>query len=261
MQRQLPGFAPIPFERIGLYTDEFRPRLPVANPVINPGSRAFVEALEVRLQPGRGAQDVRICYTLDGSEPTANSELYREPFRIRAGGTLRAVAFSTDGKQRSGVSAAAYTAYRLGPDAGVSLAGLPAVEPHAHGGLKENRNYAGNGPVSLAGRLYATSLMLCPETAPGGGRGEVTYDLVGGLEKAVTLKATIGVDDAVKPNGSVVFSVEVERGGTWERVFESSVLRGGQGAGHRASIAGAQRSAVGHHRRRRQHPLRPCGLG
>jgi hypothetical protein len=241
VQRQLPGFKDIPFAQIGLRTDAYRLGLPVGNPVINPDSRAFVDELEIRLQPGRGAADVEIRYTLDGSEPTAASTLYRGPFKLKEDGTLKAVAFATAGGERSGVSAATYTVSHLGPRAGVFLSGLPAVEAVAHGGIKLNRNYAGDGPVSLAGRTYEQSLILCPEAAPTGGRGRVTYDLSGGLERATTLKATIGVDDAVKPNGTVVFIVEVERKGAWEKVFESGILRGGEAKDIAVPIAGATR--------------------
>jgi hypothetical protein len=83
--------------------------------------------------------------------------------------------------------------------------------------------------------------MLCPKADPAGGRGQVTYGLAEGLEKATLFKATIGVDDAVKPNGSVVFAVEVERGGKWARVFESGILRGGESKEVAVPIIGASR--------------------
>ncbi len=241
VQQQLPGFQAIPFEQIGLRVDPYRPSLPVGNPVINPDSRAFIEEQEIRLQPGRGAAGVQIRYTLDGAEPTTASTLYRGPFRVTEGGTLKAVAFASVGGERSGVSTATYTVNHLGPQAGVSLVGLPAVEAKAHGGLKLNRNYAGDGPVALAGRIYDQSLMLCPEAAQGGGRGQVVYDLNGGLERALTFKATIGVDDAVKPNGTVIFIVELERNGAWEKVFESAILRGGEAQELEVPVAGATR--------------------
>lgn len=241
VQKQLPGFQAIPFEQIGLRTDAFRPRLPVGNPVINPDSRAFVEALEVRLQPGRGAREVEIRYTLDGSEPNAASGLYRAPVAVRASCTLKAVAFPTGGGERSGVSTAVYTGHRLGPAAGVPLSALPAIEPRAHGGLKVDRNYAGTGPVSLAGKRFGHSLLLHPAETPAGGRAEVIYDLPGGLAKAERLRATLGVDDAVKPNGSVVFLVEVERDGQWQKVFESGILRSGEAREVEVTIAGARR--------------------
>jgi hypothetical protein len=107
--------------------------------------------------------------------------------------------------------------------------------------MKVSRNYAGDGPVSLAGKAYAHSLMLHPEATAAGGRADVTYDLAGGLERAVTFHATIGVDDAMKSRGSVVFVVEIERGGEWARVFESSVLQGGQAQDIAVSIVGARR--------------------
>lgn len=45
----------------------------------------------------------------------------------------------------------------------------------------------------------------------------------------------------LKPNGTVVFQVEVERGGAWERVFASAVLRGGESKEVGVPIAGATR--------------------
>ena len=241
VQKQLPGFQPIPFEKIGLVVDEYRRALPVGTPVITPDSRAFVGALTVGIQLGRGSRQAVIRYTLDGSEPTAKSPVCTGPLKLTRTVALRAAAFPTAGGEPSGMASAAFTAYQLGPQGGVSLAGLPADDVAAHGGLKVDRNYAGDGPASLAGRKYERSLMLCPEAGPAGGRGEATFALAGGLEKAALLKATIGVEDTVKPNGSVLFIVEVERGGKWERVFESGMLRGGEAKEIAVPIAGATR--------------------
>jgi hypothetical protein len=69
----------------------------------------------------------------------------------------------------------------------------------------------------------------------------VTFELNGGLEKAAVFKVTIGVDDAVKPNGTVTFGVEVERGAGWERVFTSDVLRGGEAQEIAVPVAGSTR--------------------
>jgi len=45
----------------------------------------------------------------------------------------------------------------------------------------------------------------------------------------------------LKPNGTVVFQVEVERGGAWARVSASAVMRGGESKDVGVPIAGATR--------------------
>jgi len=70
----------------------------------------------------------------------------------------------------------------------------------------------------------------------------VTYELTGGLSKAKMLTAFIGVDDPANKEGSVTFAVEIFRGGKWERVFESKVIRKGDAAqAIEVPIAGAEK--------------------
>ncbi|NLY02596.1 MAG: hypothetical protein GXY83_41485 [Rhodopirellula sp.] len=236
---QIPGFQPVPFDQIGLCIDEYRTRLPLRDPVIQPEGGVFVDELLVAIHPGRGYAPRTLHYTLDGSRPTCESPLYSKPFRLTETATVQAIAFGADERESSGVCEVLFTARHLGPNGSISVTELPAVEPVAHGGLKQNSNYAGNGPVSLAGRTYERSLMLCPEASPAGGRGSATYELSGGLDKATRFCAVIGVDDAVKPNGTVVFIVEVFRGRDWAEVWRSRILRGGEAEAIRIPVAGA----------------------
>jgi hypothetical protein len=54
----------------------------------------LVEApASLRVRMRAGGVDAEVRYTLDGSEPSASSELYTEPFDARRGGTVRAKAF------------------------------------------------------------------------------------------------------------------------------------------------------------------------
>lgn len=222
-------FEPIPFDRIGLYVDEHRRSLPPGKPTILPASTAFIDELTVRIVPAAGAEDARIRYTLDGTEPDETSALYREPLRLTGDVTLKAVAFrEVDGHMaRSSTSTESYTARHLGPDAGVYLSDLQPVEAHAHGGLKRDINYRGDGPVVLDGQVFEKSLMLHPAETDEGGRSHALYALEAGLENATRFRAVIGVDDAVGERGSVTFAVDVRRDGAWERIFDSDVFRGG----------------------------------
>ena len=70
----------------------------------------------------------------------------------------------------------------------------------------------------------------CPEaTKPDyqGGLGHVTYVISGGPNRARRFKALIGIEDEMLQynRGTATFAVEVLRGGKWERVFESGVVR------------------------------------
>jgi alpha-galactosidase len=142
--------------------------------------------------------------------------------------TVKAAAFATAGGvvERSPVVAATYVARKLGPDHDVSLSDLPPVDVFAHGGLKKDVKYSGGGPCVLGGKPFAKSL-LHPEQTPDGGRSRATFVLTGGLQRAKRFTATVGVEAEVGKRGSTTFAVEVRSGGTWKRVFESGVLRGG----------------------------------
>ena len=226
---KVPGFEAIPFEKIGLRIDEYRKALPVGEAVITPDSGGFVGSLRVRLSPSRSdvtRGDLAIHYTLDGAEPTRRSPLYREPFEVTQSLTVRARIFAA-GTVASPVVEAAYRVIEFGPGKPVHLSDLAALDSFAHGGLKRDVNYAGDGPVKLGGTLYTKSLMICPERAPGGNASHVVYELTGALGKATRLKAVVGIDDAMGKRGSAVFLVDVHRGGVWKEVLKSGALKGG----------------------------------
>jgi len=238
--QQVPGFQAIPFGQIGLVRDEYRRTVPAATPWIEPTSRGFVGAITVTL--GSRTRDAVIRYTLDGSEPTPASERYAHPFQLRATTTVKAVAFAPGGEaeSRSGTASATFREFQLGPDGGVYLSDLPAVEVLAHGGLTRDACYYG-GPLRLSGQEYAKGIMLHPENTPEGGRAQATYVLDGGLSQAQRFLATIGLADPVNERSSVTFAVEVRRNGAWERLFESGVLRAGQQQEVSVDITGADR--------------------
>lgn len=68
-----------------------------AVPVIDGSGRVFDGSTTVTLKST--ARTGRILYTLDGSEPTANSTAYSEPFRIDTTTTVKAVAVRMDGSR------------------------------------------------------------------------------------------------------------------------------------------------------------------
>lgn len=238
--QQVPGFQAIPFDQIGLVRDEYRRTVAAATPWIEPAVPGFVGEMTVTL--GSRTRDAVIYYTLDGSEPALASERYTTPFRLTATATVKAAAFAPDGeiKSRSGTVSATFQQFQLGPQGGVYLSDLPAVEVRAHGGLTRDACYYG-GPLKLSGQEYAKGLMLHPEATPEGGVARATYVLEGGLSQAQRFLATIGLADPVNERSSVTFAVEVHRHGAWERVFESGVLRAGQQQGVAVDIAGANR--------------------
>jgi hypothetical protein len=76
---KVPGFRPIPFERMGLYLDGNRRSLPIAAPHIV-AREQFVGRTQVRLVAPRRA--LALVYTLDGTDPTAASPRYQDPFLV-----------------------------------------------------------------------------------------------------------------------------------------------------------------------------------
>jgi alpha-L-fucosidase len=74
----------------------------VPRPAIVPEGGLFLDSLSVSLD-GRNAAATR--YTLDGSEPTRNSALYRGPILLEDSGTVTARSFDASGKASATVSA------------------------------------------------------------------------------------------------------------------------------------------------------------
>lgn len=86
---------------IGVYAEPSRVE-------IEADADAFVDSTRVTLRPNRPGASVR--YTLDGSEPTSDSMLYTEPFKVRESVTVRAAA-QADGMMSPLVAARALTGY------------------------------------------------------------------------------------------------------------------------------------------------------
>jgi len=95
-------------------------------PLIEPESKRFMDTLRVSMK--NVVYDAEIRYTLDGSDPTSTSELYKEPFTIRQTTILKARAFSVYDTQ-SRVSQRTYTQTEI----------LTAVDP---GNTKEGLSYS-----------------------------------------------------------------------------------------------------------------------
>ncbi len=96
------GFQPIPFDRIGLYVDEFRKPVPVRvyAPTLRPYSGTFGRSLAVHILPTPLPHNPKcvIRYTLDGSEPRADSPVYTGPIILRQTSTIKAAAFVNGGR-------------------------------------------------------------------------------------------------------------------------------------------------------------------
>jgi hypothetical protein len=118
------GFEPIPFKQIGLMPDEYRKALPlvVCAPVISPSSRRFQDKLTVRITstPSPRGPRCMIRYTVDGTEPTAGSQVYSGPITIMETATLKAVAFVARGDElaRSETVVATFITERAGAGGG-----------------------------------------------------------------------------------------------------------------------------------------------
>ncbi len=224
---RIPGFQRIPFDQVGLYTDEYRPFLPAHAPWVEPEPGGFVGEALVSL--GCRTPGAVIRYTLDGVEPTPASRRYTEPIRLSHTMTIKAAAYASGGEpgSRSRTVSAVFTQFRLGEGQGVPVSALNPLECSVHGELKRDISY-GNAKLSLGGEEFATGLLTHPEATPEGGRAHVVYALNGELARARRFQAWVGIDGSAGNAGSATFAVEVRRAGQWQRLFESGILRGGQ---------------------------------
>lgn len=78
----------------------------VATPVITPDGGTFEETQEVAITCETA--DASIYYTIDGTDPTAESTLYAAPFTINATATVKAIAMKAN-MNNSGIVAATFT--------------------------------------------------------------------------------------------------------------------------------------------------------
>lgn len=101
-----------------------------AQPIAMPASRTFRDTLRIALTSK--TQDAIIHYTLDGSEPGADSRLYAQPFLIDSTTTLKAVA-DVPGLGRSRVTEEKYIRLddSLPPRPADSLPDMPMATPPA----------------------------------------------------------------------------------------------------------------------------------
>jgi len=106
------------------------------------------------------------------------------------------------------------------------LSALEPVEAFVHGAVLRDASFD-SAPISIGGRGFTTGVLTHPGMTPQGGRAEVVYALDGLLAKAEHFTAWVGIDDSAGDVGSCRFAVEVHRGDSWESVFESATLRGG----------------------------------
>jgi hypothetical protein len=234
------GFEPVPFDQMGLRLDEHRralpppPPAPLAAPVAAPAGGFFQGQVEVTLHLPAGSPGAEIRYTTDGTEPSRESLQATGPIRLSESAPLTFATFPPFGvdMDRSPVASARYIiAARLAD--GVSLSDLPLGEDYVGyepiGLLRDIAH--GNHPLHLGGKEYAKGLLTHPAQLPDGNRACAEFALVGQLAKARRFTATVGIEDQAprdKPgHGTCAFAVDVRRNGTWQRLFESGVLKAG----------------------------------
>jgi len=91
----------------------------VATPVITPNGGTFIGSVEVKLSVATAGATIR--YTTDGSEPTATSWIYQNPFFLSSSVTVKARAYK-DGHVPSAVASAGFVINRE-PSTAVSVVG------------------------------------------------------------------------------------------------------------------------------------------
>ncbi|MDC7217481.1 MAG: alpha-L-fucosidase, partial [Spirochaetales bacterium] len=101
------------------------------------------------------------------------------------------------------------------------LSAADGIFEKAHKGVKRDSNYSGKATVTIGGKEYKQSLMVCPHAHGKLGIFIVQMDK---LPPVTGFTADIGIDDAVKKQGSSAFWIDVKVDGHWKRIYESKVL-------------------------------------
>lgn len=234
------GFEPIPFDQIGLRRDAYRHSLPAPlpapppAPVMDPPGGFFDETVELRLQLPTPYPDAEIRYTLDHTDPSRESPMAEGTLLLTETATVTCAAFPPFGMDvdPSPIVRARYSIRGPLKD-GVSLSDLPLASEYVGYqpmGLLRDIAY-GDRALSLGGKTYAKGLITHPGDLPDGNRSVAEFDLDGSLRRATQFTATIGIEDQAPTDnpahGTAAFVVELLRNGTWERVFESPVMKAG----------------------------------
>lgn len=138
----------------------------VATPTATPAAGTFTAAPLVTLASATSGATLR--YTLDGSDPSATSPLYRYPFVVSATTTVKARAFKT-GMTQSALLTAAYAVDAAGATA------TPSITP-AGGTFTTRRTVTITGPVGATLRYTTTGADPTTSDALVPGGGQVVVD-------------------------------------------------------------------------------------
>ena len=106
------------------------------------------------------------------------------------------------------------------------LSGVNTIFDTSHGGMRRDMDYVGES-LELNGQTFKHGLLLCPVGLTGIGVAE--FDLKP-YPKVKGIKAVVGVEDAVGKNGQVEFIVEGRVDGTWQQLYKSPLMKGGDEA-------------------------------
>lgn len=113
------------------------------------------EEYGVSLSLSTQTQDAKICYTTDGSTPTADSTIYTQALKIEANTTVKAIAIK-EGIENSPVSVATVTIKKITQSSGVAgnplQIALTADVPHKNGytGSKSNTKVTVTANITTA---------------------------------------------------------------------------------------------------------------
>lgn len=116
------------------------------------------EEYGVSLSLSTQTQGAKICYTTDGSTPTAGSTIYTQALRIEANTTVKAIAIK-EGIENSPVSVATVTIKKITQSSGVAgnplQIALTADVPHENGytGNKSNTKVTVTASITTAGSV------------------------------------------------------------------------------------------------------------
>jgi len=187
-------------------------RVPLSPPEITPRSGIFEDTQSIEITPVQPEEPIIVRYTMDGTDPSADSPRYEGPFQIAEDAIIQARVFGPGTGPGECASATFRKRLSLPPNPDIYISDLePVVSTVGYFETAKVDRSTQNKPIQLAGKHYEKGMGVSAHS-------ELAYTLQPEFKAFV---AVVGIDDEMidfKP-ASVTFQVWTD-----DRLLEESPL-------------------------------------